>query len=421
MRRRQADRRRLWQYLILGLLAGWYIVGTLRLFPDEITHFNELVGGPDGGYRYLGDRTQDWGQSYKELRAYLRAHPGPELQYAYFTPLHPGFYGVSFRSIFPSAEGEEEPAPFHPSPGRYVIGVSPLYGLTGYPPEMMDWFRRATPTAIVGHALLVYDVAAGPRWVAQCIAPAVPLDDDAISDGFGRADMRRVDFDCTMTWLYPGSGGEVGAYALHHDLLTERGRGFPDLLRRDPVPSDRFVARHLAGTRVSYEQRKDALLPAFALYERAGGAPSIPLPLPTYAAPVASVPKTLVDDPTLRLPVSLHGPLSLLGANATLFGDDLEVETWWRVTDGETTRLFSVMGHLLTEDGEVLGLDDGLGISPLMLVPGDVLVQRHRFSRPPAGAQVWLRTGVYWLDTMEHWSVAGVGEDHALFIALQVE
>jgi hypothetical protein len=276
---------------------------------------------------------------------------------------------------------------------------------------------------MVGHALLVYDVADTPRWAAQCTAPAVPLNNDAIAGGFGRTDVRRVDFDCRVTWLYPGGGSEVGAYALHHDLLTEQGRRLPDLLRRDPVPSDRFVARHLAGTRLSYEQRKHGLLPAFALYERAGSPPAIPPPLPTRPAPVEALPGTLVDVPTLSLPVPLNGPLSFLGVRVISFGDDLEVETWWRVTDGEIARLFSVMGHLLAEDGQVLGVEDGLGISPLMLAPGDVLVQRHRFPHPPAGTPIWLRTGVYWLDTMEQWPVAGAteAEDHALFVALQVK
>jgi len=99
--------------------------------------------------------------------------------------------------------------------------------------------------------------------------------------------------------------------------------------------------------------------------------------------------------------------------------DGLEVETWWQVTDGPITRPFSVMAHLLDPDGVVLGTADGLGVSPLVLAPGDVVVQRHRFSRPEAGGALWLRTGVYWLDTMARWPVAGVPGHVVLYVALE--
>ena len=43
-------------------------------------------------------------------------------------------------------------------------------------------------------------------------------------------------------------------------------------------------------------------------------------------------------------------------------------------------------------------VQDGLGVSPDALQPGDVLVQRHHFSRPPQGTVLWLRTEAFWLD-----------------------
>lgn len=101
----------------------------------------------------------------------------------------------------------------------------------------------------------------------------------------------------------------------------------------------------------------------------------------------------------------LDGPLTFLGARARSATGGLEVETWWQVTDGPITRPLSIMGHLLTGAGEVIGQDDGLGVSPVLWQPGDIIVQRHRFPLPPAGEELWLRTGVYWLDTMEQWPV----------------
>jgi hypothetical protein len=97
----------------------------------------------------------------------------------------------------------------------------------------------------------------------------------------------------------------------------------------------------------------------------------------------------------------------------------LEVETWWRAADGPVTRLFSVMAHLVADDGAVLGVADGLGVSPLVMAPGDVLVQRHQFAMPPEDAAVWLRTGGYWFDTGVLWSVEAFHSDTALFTRLE--
>ena len=403
-----------WPYLATGLLGMWYILGAILIFPDELSYFNELVGGPQNGYRYLVDFTRDWGQSYKELRTWLKAHPGPEPQVIHFTSVHPGFYGISFHSIRPSGGAQGGPAPFHPQPGRYVMGDAPLYGLVGPDPQQLDWFRRARPTTTVGHSLFVYDVTTSPAWVAQCITPTAPLNDAAIASGFGRSDLRRADFDCAMAWLYPGGGNQFGVYGLHHNLLVE-SRCF-SLLRCDPVPINPFIARHLSSARLSYEQRDFSLLPAFALYERSGE--PTPRLIMGRAAPASTPPAAVANTDALAAPVALDGPLAFLGASAFPAQDNLEVETWWQVTQSPITRPLSIMAHLLTEQGESLGVADGLGISPLTLATGDIVVQRHRFAKPPEG-KMWLRTGAYWLDTTVRWAVTGSRESDALFVPLK--
>ena len=54
----------------------------------------------------------------------------------------------------------------------------------------------------------------------------------------------------------------------------------------------------------------------------------------------------------------------------------------------------SVMAHLLDGDGATVGVADGFGVSPLILAPGDLVVQRHRFPLPSREAGIWLRTGL---------------------------
>lgn len=82
----------------------------------------------------------------------------------------------------------------------------------------------------------------------------------------------------------------------------------------------------------------------------------------------------------------------------------------WRVVEGPIDRPFSIMGHLLDEEGAVVALADGSGVSPLALQPGDVIVQRHRFPQARSDS-VQFETGAYWLDDLRRWSLASQAGD----------
>jgi 4-amino-4-deoxy-L-arabinose transferase-like glycosyltransferase len=58
----------------LGGLLLWHAGAALRVCPEYIAYFNELVGGPANGYRYLGDSNLDWGQNRSRVKAYTRQH-----------------------------------------------------------------------------------------------------------------------------------------------------------------------------------------------------------------------------------------------------------------------------------------------------------------------------------------------------------
>ena len=112
-------------------------------------------------------------------------------------------------------------------PGIYAIGATALQGLMMSEPDNYEWFRHQQPVARLGHALFVYNVQPhqlAPTWVAQCAAPIAPLDDNMIVEGFGRTDLRQVEFDCTRGWLYPdySSGWYVLPYTLTVPSLLDK-------------------------------------------------------------------------------------------------------------------------------------------------------------------------------------------------------
>jgi hypothetical protein len=373
-------------WIVLGI---WYAAASVGIYPYEIAYFNELFGGPEGGYRYLADSNLDWGQATYVKMDYARANP-------------------DVRVDPPASQ-------FRPEPGQYIVGASPLNGLGVADPYAYEWFRHWEPEAVIDYSLLVYEVPPlEVAWVAQCDRPRTPLSETAISEGLGRRP-RIAEFDCTRTWVYPGGRAEAGIYALHHDLVDVRVRCLPNHMPCALLLGDSFAARHLAGARVSFEKEFGNRGVPFVLYEM----PAAALERVGVACVVrADVPPAVVSASSCRVtPLAMRGPLVYLDAAAYRDGKALDVETWWQVRDGPIARPFSVMGHLLSADGQVVDRSDGLGISPLALVAGDVLVQRHRFAAPPEG-EMWLRTGIYWSDTMERWAMSDAPGADALLVRL---
>jgi hypothetical protein len=310
---------------------------------------------------------------------------------------------------------------FRPPAGRYIVSASYLNGVGIADPYAYEWFRHLEPSEILQHSLLVYDVLPfSPGWVAQCEVPRVPLDDAGIVEGTGRDDLRQITFDCAQSWIYPGGGQEEGIYALHHHLLDRPALCLPLLLPCPCEPSDPFAARHLVGARLSYEQTIRGQAPPFALFEVASRPADPAFRAAVYAVRAGTAPAAVTDLVPSNTPVAFGGPLTFLGIAACSDGDAFEVETWWEVTREQIAQPFSITVHLVTARGEEIGTADGLGVSPLALADGDVLVQRHRFGRPDEG-EIWLWTGAYWLVTMERWKVTAAAPADALLVRVQID
>ena len=408
--------------LAIVALGIWYIVGTIRVYPDNLAYFNELVGGPTHGWRYLEGSNTDWGQGWEALRRFREdrslafSFSGTE-GYARTAP-----YDL-WEKPLPPLNFVSEPLfrPWlFPEPGDYVISANTLSGSFLVDPDNYAWFRHREPDATIAHTLFYYhvDAASAPAWLAQCTVPAVPLGEDAVAQGFGEIDVRTIAFDCSQTWVHPEGGDSRGVYALHGASL--QSADLMQHLHLAPArPVDSFVTRHLNGIAQSFRQWDNRDLPAFALYEWKGDRTAVPVPSlsETVLAPADTQPAALAGANSSRAPVPLIGPLTFLGINTYHQQEMLEVETWWRVTGEQIVRPLSIMAHLLDTDGSILGVADGLGISPLVLTSGDVVVQRHRFPFVE-GADIWLRTGAYWLDSGERWVVQGNPGADAFFVHL---
>jgi 4-amino-4-deoxy-L-arabinose transferase-like glycosyltransferase len=72
---------------LVWLLAALPVVSAAelaRIHPHELSYFNPLAGGPEGGRRYLSDSNVDWGLDLKRLAARARGAGGAPPTVAYF-------------------------------------------------------------------------------------------------------------------------------------------------------------------------------------------------------------------------------------------------------------------------------------------------------------------------------------------------
>jgi 4-amino-4-deoxy-L-arabinose transferase-like glycosyltransferase len=128
-------------------LGAWLMAGTLAIYPHYLAYFNEFIGGPKNGYKYLVDSNLDWGQDLKFLKRYLTENNIQEIKLAYFGTADPGSYGIRYQKL----------EPFKHEKGVIVISATYLQGVHT-PPEGYEWLKDYTPVATIGFSIFVYRI-----------------------------------------------------------------------------------------------------------------------------------------------------------------------------------------------------------------------------------------------------------------------
>jgi hypothetical protein len=166
---------------LLGAAAVLAAVSSLRVLPHDMAYFNELVGGPDKGDRYLADTNIDWGQDLKGLKEYMDREKLPMVYLAYVGTAPPEEYGIRYQEAptfgavtWPPKESERLP-----DDARQVLAVSVtnLQGAYLLQPGPYRPFYARPPKAKIGYSIWIYDLtgdaeahedlAAVYRWAAQ--------------------------------------------------------------------------------------------------------------------------------------------------------------------------------------------------------------------------------------------------------------
>lgn len=154
--------RRAWvMAVVCGLPLMMTAVSSLSVAPHQLAYFNELVGGPGNGYRYLSDSDIDWGQDLKGLKTYMKRNRLTWIYLSYFGTAPPSYYGINYQYA-PGAYTLECCPGFPQPPGaRDILAVSVVNlqdVMAGGRSHFYDWLYKRTPIAKVGYSIYLYDI-----------------------------------------------------------------------------------------------------------------------------------------------------------------------------------------------------------------------------------------------------------------------
>lgn len=149
-----------WQILIIFLLI-WYASGTIKLYPHFLSYFNETVGGPSNGYKYVTDSNLDWGQDLKRLTQFVEENKIETIHLDYFggdSPEHR--LGDKFQPWW----GDRNPNDL-PDNGWLAVSATFLQGGRGkavpgfdYNDGYYNWLNQYEPVKIIGNSIFVYQI-----------------------------------------------------------------------------------------------------------------------------------------------------------------------------------------------------------------------------------------------------------------------
>ncbi|HXV26603.1 MAG TPA: glycosyltransferase family 39 protein [Candidatus Paceibacterota bacterium] len=150
----------------IALLMGWYVYETVAVHPYYLTYFNQIAGGPSGGYRYVVDSNLDWGQDLSRLSAYLDERGIAEVELDYFGWADPYYY-LGDRVVWGTAgkyASAEEFIRRNRTDGWIAVSATFLQNSNGFktfdPGDKRSylWLTQYEPEAIVGHSIFVWHI-----------------------------------------------------------------------------------------------------------------------------------------------------------------------------------------------------------------------------------------------------------------------
>jgi 4-amino-4-deoxy-L-arabinose transferase-like glycosyltransferase len=420
------------------LLVAWYLVASLRIYPHYLAYFNELVGGPDNGWRYLVDSNLDWGQDLKGLQRYIALRqPFDEAQDKAQGIEREGIEEVYlswFGSTYPDAYGYDIPHrllpsyiyypgqvtgvafnPLRPAPGVYAISATNLQGVYFSDHDLFAWFRERQPLAKIGYSIFIYQVGRQEAEAAQAVVclsdvRVNALDSEARALTVEREAARLKWFDHRTSFLLPAEGQEV-SYVVpdvspFSSEIQQRFQQDSELLH---VAEDGSYSVYRLANRSALAEKLASVQQSSEVY---------------WSPAVEFVPGEPQEwGHSLVPPVNFNHQVAFLGYEY-IPNSTVELLTYWQVLQAADPPL-AIFVHLLDAHSVVVGSYDGLSVSPTSWEPGDVFIQWHSLPVEPAApvGEYQVELGFYSPATMQRLPIFQDGQvvaDRVLLSPIQV-
>ena len=139
-----------WLTYSIIILSLWYLLSSISIFPHYLEYFNELVGGPSNGYKYLIDSNLDWGQDLKLLKVWIDDNKVDQIKLAYWGKDNPIYRNINYQLL----------ECYKPETGLMAVSVNYLIGFSEKWAECMRWLRESDnkPIDKVAYTIFIYNV-----------------------------------------------------------------------------------------------------------------------------------------------------------------------------------------------------------------------------------------------------------------------
>ncbi len=143
------------RFFVVGV--AWYVISAASTFPHQLAYFNEFIGGPDNGYKYLVDSNLDWGQDLPALKEFMVERDIESIKMSYFGFSDPKYYGIKYDYL---------PSYYMPPTGAvssevtlegwFAISATMLQGVYLPRRDFYKIFKETEPVAVIGHSIFIY-------------------------------------------------------------------------------------------------------------------------------------------------------------------------------------------------------------------------------------------------------------------------
>lgn len=156
--------------LFIGILLLWYIISALIIMPNYMAYFNEFIGGPENGHKYLLSSNLDQGQDLKRLSKYLEKNNIDKIKLSYHGMFDPSYYNISYEALpmehyipwnpnfIPGEPDENYKEDCSKQKGIIAISISNLHNVQLTNKSCFDWLNEYKPIERIGYTIYIYNI-----------------------------------------------------------------------------------------------------------------------------------------------------------------------------------------------------------------------------------------------------------------------